>query len=171
MTLPQIIHGSTGCRRERRVIFPWLVGVEDDYGGLEIKEWGSWEDISGAHRDLRAVEVGPSGSGHRFGLGSGRYEGAVEIRGVSAVGDALVGARRWDSGSVLRERDAILGVDERKAGEAVEGHRIRMRSAWREAYGVMVELEKAEFGEKSYFRWMEERMNMDVLARAASSVV
>jgi len=32
----------------------------------------------------------------------------------------------------------------------------------------MVELEKEEFEEKSYFRWIEERINMDVLAWTVS---
>jgi len=32
----------------------------------------------------------------------------------------------------------------------------------------MVELEKEEFGEKSYFKWVDERGSMDVLAQAAS---
>ena len=93
----------------------------------------------------------------------------VEI-GIGARVDGWLGYRRSGCGGDmgLRERDAILGVDERKASEVVEGHQVRMRSAWREAYGVMVELDKAEFGEKSYFRWVEEGMNIDVLARAAS---
>lgn len=70
------------------------------------------------------------------------------------------------------EESAVGSVEEStlESRATVEGHRVRMRRAWHEAYRIMVELEKAEFGEKSYFRWVEEGMNMDVLARAASSV-
>ena len=153
LTMSQIIHGYPGkSTGQRRVIFPWLVAIELDHERMEVREWGSWNDISGANRDLMPLKVSPSGCRHKFFLGSGRFPGAIEIRGVSAVGDALVGARRWDSSAVLRERDAILGADESMAKEAVERHQARMKSAWREAFAVMKEVEEVEFGEKSYFR-------------------
>jgi hypothetical protein len=112
--------------------------------------------------------VGPTGQNHKFDVGSGRFPGCVEIRGVSAIGDALVGARLWESGAVLRERDAILGDSRHVALEVVERHRTQMRTAWRDAFMEMVELEKMEFEDESYFRWVEEGGHMDVLAQAAS---
>ena len=169
MTLGSLIHGSTGgCVRRRRVIHPWLVGVDSDHDGLDMRESGSWEEVSRAHRDMWAIRTGPTGQSHKFGVGNGRFAGCVEIRGVSAIGDALVGARGWERGPVLRERDAILGSSESKAWEVVERHRERMKKAWREGFLEMVELEKEEFEEKSYFRWVEQRSCMDALAQAAS---
>jgi hypothetical protein len=168
MTMGSMIHGSTGgCIRRRRVVHPWLVGVNSDHDGLEIGESGSWEEVSRAHRNMWAMKVGATGKHHMFGVGSGRFAGCVEIRGVSGLGDALVGGRRWDSGVVVRERDAVLGRDMRVAWGFVEGHRWRMRQAWRVCFKEMVELEKREFGEKSYFRLVEERGNIDLLAEVA----
>ena len=70
VTMSQIIHGSTGgCGRGRRVVFPWLVGAESDGRKLEVAEWGDWEEISRAHRDLTAMKVSPSGQCHRFFFG------------------------------------------------------------------------------------------------------
>lgn len=156
MTMSQIIHGSTGgCGRVRRVVFPWLVGVESDGRKLEVAEWGDLEEISGAHRDLRAMKVSPSGQCHRFFLGDSRFGGGIEIRGVSAIGDALVGCRGWNSKGVLRERDAVLGGDGGLADEVVRRHRIRMKAAWKEGFNAMRLAEGEEYGERSYFRSME----------------
>lgn len=169
MTLASVIHGSTrACVRRRRVVHPWLVGVDSDHDGLDMEESGSWEEVSRANRDMLAMRIGPTGQSHRFGVGDGQFAGCVEIRGVSPIGDVLVGARGWESGPVLRERDAILGSSERKAWKVVATHRERMKRAWREGFLEMVELEKEEFGEKSYFKWVNERGYMDVLAQAAS---
>ena len=132
MTFASVIHGSTGgCVRRHRVIHPWLVGVDSDHDGLDIRESGSWEDVSRAHTNMWAMKIGLTGQSHRFGVGNERFAGCVEIPGVSAIGDALVGARGWKSGPVLRERDAILGTSECKAWEVVERHRERMKRAWR----------------------------------------
>src|SRR5579859_7005696 len=167
MTLASMIHGSTGgCIQRRCVIHPWLVGVDSDHHGLEIWESGSWEEVSQAHRDILAMKVGATGQSHGFGVGNGRFKASIEIRGVSGIGDALVGARKCESGVVLRERDAILGGDIREASGVVERHRSGMNKAWMDGFTDMVELEKTEFGEKSYFKLVEERGNMDVLAQA-----
>ena len=168
MSLSSLIHGSTGgCVRRRRVVHPWLIGVDSDHDGLEIEESGSWEDVSRAHRNMWAMKVGATGQSHRFGVGNGRFAGCVEIRGVSGIGDALVGARRWDSGLVLMERDAIVGGSEGEAWRVVERHRSRMKVAWKEGFEVMMSLEKMKFGDRSYFKLVEESSNMDVLAQAA----
>ena len=86
------------------------VGVDSDHDGLDTRESGSWEDVFRAHRNMWAMKIGPTGQSHRFAVGNGPFAGCVEIRGVSAIGDALVGARGWESGPVLRERDAILSI-------------------------------------------------------------
>jgi len=165
MTLASIIHGSTGgCVRRRRVVHPWLVGVDSNHDGLDMRESVSWEEVSRAHRNMWAMKVGATGQSHRFGVGDGRFGGCVEIRGVSGIGDALVGVRRWDSGAVLMERDTILGRSVGEAWSVVEMHRSRMKAAWKEAFEVMILLEKREFGEMSYFNSVEELGNMEVLA-------
>jgi hypothetical protein len=47
MTMEQIIHGSTRrCDCVRRVVFLWLVGVEEDEVNLEMKGMCSWEEVS-----------------------------------------------------------------------------------------------------------------------------
>lgn len=99
-----------------------------------------------------AIKKEPSGQGHHFAIGEERFGASVEIRGISALGDALVGARRWDSRSVIRERDLVLGQDDMKAREFVNDVRKKMIGAWKECFYQVVNAETEEFGENSYFR-------------------
>jgi Phytanoyl-CoA dioxygenase (PhyH) len=150
MTLPEILHGSTGCKRLRRVVYPWLMGLDEE-GKLELAECGTVESVASAHAKMQPVQRAPAGQGHHFSVG-GRFEGAVEIRGVTAVGDALMGARRWDSGAVLMERNVILGGDEEAAHGLIAIGREKMKKAWKEGFELMVKSEMCAFGEDSYFR-------------------
>ena len=153
MTKAQIIHGSTGKgMRVRRVVFPWLVGLEEDHEAFEMSGVSPWSEVSAAHRDMAAMNKGPTGQAHRFGLGEGRFAGSVEMRGISALGDALVGARRWDSGTVLKERNLVLGLDDEAAWKHVESVRREMKKRWIECFIAMVQVEEEAFGESSYFR-------------------
>jgi hypothetical protein len=152
LTLPQIIHGSTGCPRQRRVIFPWLMAVQEN-GKMELEECGIWNDVATAHRRMEAIKRGPSGKCHQFSLGSRQFDGGVEIRGVTALGDALVGTRDWDSRAVLMERDTILGKDKEAAWKMIEGGRREMKRAWKDGFEKMMTLEMEVYGDNSYFRY------------------
>jgi hypothetical protein len=152
LTMGGVIHGSTGgCDRTRRVVYPWLLGVEEDHEVLEMSGLASWEEVSRAHRDLSHLKKGPTGQGHRFGIGSGRFGGSVEMRGVSGLGDALIGGRRWEGG-VLRERDVVLGRDDGAAWSYVNRVRGEMKRRWKGCFKEMIEAEVRAFGSDSYFR-------------------
>ena len=164
LTLANMIHGSTGpCMRVRRVIHPWLVGINPDNGELDFSEAGSYEDVCSANRKMEAMQTGPTGDRTRFSVGEGRFVGSVQMRGMSALGDALVGAQEWTSKEVLRERDLILGQDSKKAREYVDGVRSKMVEKWKECFKVMVEAEVEEYGENAYFR------GVDMLCSMASA--
>jgi len=86
--------------------------IQEDDESLETLESGSWEDISRSHRDLVAPVVTPSGHPNRYGVIPWRFPGSVELTGISALSDALVGHRRWSSPAALAERDIILGSNQ-----------------------------------------------------------
>ena len=156
MTMAAMIHGSTRkCPRRRRVVFPWLVGVDSDHQMLDVKESGSWEDICRAHRKMCAMRVGATGQSHKFNVGNGRFVGSIEMRGISAIGDALVGVREWNSWAVSRERNIILGPDGDQAWKYVEDIRRRMKERWKECFKELVSAEACEYGDKAYFNSME----------------
>ena len=71
---------------------------------------------------------------------------------MSALGDTLVGARRWDSSAVLMERDLVLGTEDGEAWVYIEMVRARMREAWKECFERMVQAECREYGENAHFK-------------------
>ena len=148
-TLSQLAHGSRGNSfDQRRVVHPWLVKVDPDHKRAGN---GFWDEVSAAHRDMTATQTGPVGESHRFKVG-GRFAASIEMRGISALGDALVGARRWDSGAVLMERDLVLGSDEDEAWEYINKVRARMREEWKSCFNRLVRAESREYVENSYFK-------------------
>ena len=171
MTMASIIHGSTkSCDHDRKVVFPWLMGIEEDHENLELYGTCPWEEASRSHRDMVAIKKEPSGQSHHFAIGEERFSASVELRGISALGDALVGARRWDSKSVIRERDVVLGEDDLNAQRFIKEVREKMKKAWKESFYQVVNTESEEFGENSYFKTLKGLAQLAELKRAKSEI-
>jgi hypothetical protein len=152
VTLPHIPHGANGpSSGTRRTMLPWFVGVQDDLESLEVIEGGSWTDLAQAHRDLTSPTATPSGLANRYGAIPYRFPAAVELTGLGALSDALVGRRRWDSPQVLAERDVMLGPDRQAAQRYVNEWRVRATRQLLEAFRAVVAAEKAAFGGRSFF--------------------
>jgi hypothetical protein len=168
LTLGAVMHGSIGgCQRRCRVIYPWLVGVDSDHENLDMTRSGTWEDVCRAHRNMCTMRVNPTGESHGFGVGYGRFAGAIEIRGVSAIGDALVGGRRWDSRAVLKERDIILSGESGDSWRYIRDVRGRMKEEWKRCFRIMMEAEVSEFGDEAYFKDVNV---VDILSKTVGTV-
>ena len=75
-------------------MLPWFVGMEDDNERLEVTEGGTWSALSASHRDLSSPERTPSGLPNMYGSIPYRFPAAVELGGLGALSDALVGRRK-----------------------------------------------------------------------------
>ncbi|KAI9777198.1 MAG: hypothetical protein M1839_009041 [Geoglossum umbratile] len=93
----------------------------------------------------------PSGYGHRLGAPKKRFAGSVALGSSSALGDALVGRRKWTDPEVIRERDVLLGSDSAAALVYVQGVRARLVEQYKAAFSSMVQTEREQFAEQSYF--------------------
>ena len=156
MTMARLIHGSTAnYDRVRRVVFPWLLGIDSDHHRLEMTGLERWEGVHRANRDMVGLRKEPTGQPHRFGIGKGRFAGCVELRGVSKLGDAVLGLRKWVGKELLKERDVVLGADSDAAWRYVNGVRGELKRRWKEGFMEMVEEESAEFGGNSFFKSFE----------------
>src|SRR5205809_5970448 len=76
-------------------------------------------------RDTHAIcfqtpEKSTSGEGFRYGRPLFPFPGATKLRYTSMVGNAMVGARRWDDPRGMEERDILLGNDAEAAWKLVE---------------------------------------------------
>src|SRR5579859_1770244 len=116
MTRPEIIHGSTGsCDRRRRVIYAWLTGIEEDELSLDNADMLDWEQVAACHRDLEAPGRGVSGDRPSHSLPPFRFPGAIYMESAYAIGDALLGRRKWMDEEAIKQRDIVLGDDDELA--------------------------------------------------------
>lgn len=158
MTLPQVIHGSTQTSvRRRRTILPWFMHIDEDHEQLEVAGCLRWSEVRRCHLDLEVPRVDPSGYGPRLGAPKERFGGSVVLGSTSAVGDALVGRRKWTDAEVLRERDVLLGPDSAAAGEYVGEVRSRLVSQYRLGFSSMVRTEQEQYLGGSYFAAEEQQ--------------
>ena len=84
-------------------------------------------------------------------IGSSRFGGCVELRGVSQLGDAILGLRKWEGRKVLKERGVVLGSDSEAAWEYVDRVRSGLKSRWKQCFSEMIEAESIAYGDNSYF--------------------
>jgi hypothetical protein len=158
LTLPQLIHGSTPRSvRRRRTVLPWYMHIDANHEKLEIPGCLSWSEIRQCHLDLEVPASDPSGYGPRLGAPKERFGGSVVLGSTSALGDALVGRRKWTDVEVLRERDILLGPDSGAAQDYVTEVRYRLVEQYRLAFSSMKQAEEKQFGQNSYFVVVENR--------------
>jgi hypothetical protein len=163
LTLPQLIHGSTGRSvKRRRTILPWFMGIGKDHEQLEAAGCLGWNEVRLCHLDLEVPEKDPSRYGYRMGAPEGRFAGPVVLGSSPALGDALVGRREWTDPEVLQKRDVLLGPDVRAAWEYVQKTRARLMEQYKAAFSSMVKIEQGQFGEQSYFTIEQLRNGEDI---------
>lgn len=152
VTLPHLPHGAQGPSScTRRTMLPWFVAVQDDHEQLETVEAGTWSQLATAHRDLVAPHSSPSGLSNRYGAIPYRFPAAVELVGISALSDALVCRRRWDSPAVVADRNLLLGQDREGAARHVREWRRRAGRMVLSCFETMRRAEELAFGTRSFF--------------------
>ncbi|KAI9748266.1 MAG: gamma-tubulin [Chaenotheca gracillima] len=153
ITRPDIAHGSTATsHKRRRLVFPWYTGIADDLETLDNQESETWSQIAACHRDMVACQKSPSGrSAGAYGRPSTAFPAAVKLPSTSAIGDALMGARRWNDPMAERERDRLFGSNEASAKAFVREVRARIITRLRESFSVLLDYEQDRFGADSFF--------------------
>ena len=149
---PEILHGSPVSTKDNsRTLSAWHVGIDESHEHLDIDNFTSWSDLAACHRDLEAPVTDPSGHTLWFGRPEHRFPGAVVLESSSALGDALVGRRKWSDPQVIQERNILLGDDDHKASAYVAAVRSRMLTKYNEAFQALEPMERAAFKDLSYF--------------------
>ncbi|KAI9777789.1 MAG: hypothetical protein M1839_008584 [Geoglossum umbratile] len=152
LTRPEIIHGSTPhSYRRRRSLFAWHTGIDNTHTELDLKGTLSWNNLATCHRDLEAPSREPSGQAPRYGLPGFRFPGSIIVGSSSAIGDALVGRRKWTDPQVLQERDILLGDNNEDAHSYVSRVRAEMVKCFKVAFEKLEVIETEAFGGNSYF--------------------
>ena len=115
-------------------------------------------------RDLETLElpgekVSSVGRCHREMITPGhgttsRFPAAVELTGLCALSNALIGRRTWDSPEVQEERDEILGSRARAEAFYMQWQ-LKVAEQVPKAFEAMKRAERRIFGEYSFFAWRE----------------
>ena len=152
ITRSEIIHGSTGsCDGRRRAIYAWLTGIGEDELSLDNPETLDWEEVAACHRDLEAPGRGVSGDRPSHSLPPFRFPGAIYMESSYALGDALLGRRKWTDEEAIKQRNMVLGDDDEVAGRFIEEARGRMVEKFLWAGSRLEEVERRAFGANSFF--------------------
>jgi len=78
---------------------------------LEVTDAGNIKDIAEAHRTLMAGSNTPGGNASKYGVIPFKFPAAVGVRNISAISDAILGLRDWDSVMVRKELGILFGRD------------------------------------------------------------
>ncbi|MCJ1367100.1 hypothetical protein MMC16_006232 [Acarospora aff. strigata] len=138
-------------------IEPGLIGLQPDLELLERPEMATWTQLSKAHVSLEALHTSATKDGSSDI--PYRFPAAIELSGISALSDALICRRRWDSPEVLIERDILLGGDRRRALEYVFRWRCRARHQIIKVFDKMRTFEDVMFGKDSFYVFREYRLD------------
>jgi len=171
ITMPHLPHGAKGpSTGTRRTMLPWFVGVQDDHDNLEVTEGGTWAELADAHRDLKAPPRTPSGHANLYGAIPYRFPAAVELTAASALSDALLGRRRWDSPAVIRDRDLLLTGNGNEVGKWMHSYRLRAVENYKDAFQLMRATEMERFDSRSYFYCVDNGIDPSTVAVDPSRV-
>ena len=152
LTLPTLIHGSTPRSiARRRTLFAWYTGIAEDHETLYDARDMTWSEVAACHRDLRIPPREPAGSAPLHRVPDWVFPASVVLDRVSPLAAVLVGARRWTDPAVLRERDVLLGPDDRSARALVASVRRQLVQAYLRYWPDLIAAETAAYGENSYF--------------------
>jgi hypothetical protein len=127
------------------------MSIGADYEQLEVEGCLGWSEVRRCHLDLEVPLRDLSGYGHRLGAPKERFAESVVLGSSSALGDALVGRRKWTDPEVIQERDTLLGSDSTAALNYIQDVRAWLVKQYKAAFSSMVQTEKEQFAEQSYF--------------------
>jgi hypothetical protein len=93
----EILHRSTPTAKGiRRTLFNWPTRIRADHWTLDMEEAETWNEVAQCHQSMEAPMKSTSGEGFRYSRPLFLFPSVTKLTSTSCVGDALIGARRWD---------------------------------------------------------------------------
>jgi hypothetical protein len=135
-----------------QVLQGWYCFIDKDHNFLGNGCALSWDELAACHRDLEAPVSGPYGQLPVLERPTYRFPGSVIMDSTSALGDALIGRRKWNDPQVLQERDIVLGNDDDRALAFVNQVRKKLVNRYIDYFTALESVERAAFGKNSYFK-------------------
>jgi hypothetical protein len=147
-----IIYGSTKEGNQlRRTISPWFTGINKDHKSLENPDCMNWEELSKCHKELTGPTKESLGDEPRKGVAGIRFPGAILIKSVYSLPQALVGIKKWTDPDVIFERNILLRPDDKRALEMAKGMRQHLVNTYKHIFPLMEVRERVAFQNRLFF--------------------
>ena len=111
----------------------------------------NWEELSKCHKDLIGPTKKSLGNEPRKGVAGIRFPGALPIKSVYFLPQALDGIKKWTDPDVIFERNILLGPDDKRALEMAKGMQQHLVDTYKYVYLLMEVRERAAFQNRSFF--------------------
>ena len=150
------IEGSSLCERITAPPTPLRISRYDAITA-DNESRGLFE-VAEAYRNLTAPRqwVRELSNVHKIILE--RFPAAAEISQVSAIGEALIGKRSYESPTVIAELQILFGSNKATSDDWIRHNRQAIKKNIKTAYDIVKSTEMKAFGEKSY--WFRKMNNM-----------
>jgi hypothetical protein len=99
----------------RRIMLSWYVDILNDHELIENIKIETWIELMTTHRDLIIVRIFSFDLFNRFDAISYKFSTAMKVINLESLSDALIERRRWDTSTILAERDLWLREDSNDA--------------------------------------------------------
>jgi len=108
--------------------------------------------VAQCYQSIKALIKSTSGEGFRYGRLLFPFLSVTKLTSMSCVGDALIGARRWDDIQVQEERNILLGADDKLALQLAKEICERLIQLFVNAFPYVQMNEERAYGNRSYFQ-------------------
>ena len=115
----------------------------------------NWEELSKCHKDLTGPTKESLSDESRKGVAGIRFPGALQIKSIYSVPQALVSIKKWTDPDVILERNILLGPDDKQALEMAKGMQQHLVDTYKHVYPLMEVRERAAFQNWSFFIGIE----------------
>jgi hypothetical protein len=138
----------------RRIMLSWYVNILNDHESIKNMKIETWIELIAIHRDLIVVRTFSFDLLNKYDAISYKFSTAMKVIDLESLSDALVKRKRWDTSTILTERDLWLKEDSNYVQFQNRLCRWRRR-AFYETLTMFQHVKRAEknaFESKSFFR-------------------
>ena len=111
----------------------------------------NWEELSKYHKDITGPIKESLGDEPRKAVADIRFPGALPIKSVYSLPQALVGIKKWTDPDVIFERNILLGPDDNRALEMAKGMQQHLVDTYKHVHPLMEIRERVAFQNRSFF--------------------
>jgi hypothetical protein len=92
----------------RRIMLLWYVDILNDHESIKNMKIETWIELIATHRDLIVVKTFSFDFLNKYDVISYKFSTAMKVINLRSLSNALIERRRWNTSTILAERDLWL---------------------------------------------------------------